>query len=95
MKMNRLLVAVAALSLSTAGLSQNMSSTDQRHKEMMPVHAKLIEAQKTQDMEIDRLLAELNRATGEKRIDAVIAVLNKLVEQRKAMNAEFAAHLDK
>jgi hypothetical protein len=30
----------------------------------------------------------MNAATGEKRIDAIMAVLNKLVEQRKEMHAE-------
>jgi hypothetical protein len=37
----------------------------------------------------------MNAATGEKRVDAIVAVLNKVVEQRKAMLAEMAAHLDK
>jgi hypothetical protein len=67
----------------------------QRHHEMMPVHAKIIEIQKAQDAEIDKLLADVNAATGEKGVDATVAVLNKLVEQRKAMQSEMAAHLDK
>ena len=67
----------------------------QKHREVMPIHAKIMEKQKAQDAEIDKLLAEMNSATGEKRIDAIVAVLNKLVEQRKAMNAEISAHLDK
>ena len=67
----------------------------QKHREIMPIHAKIMEKQKVQDAEIDKLLAEMNSATGEKRIDAIVAVLNKLVEQRKAMNAEISAHLDK
>ena len=67
----------------------------QKHREVMPIHAKIMEKQKAQDAEIDKLLAEMNSATGEKRIDAIVAVLNKLVEHRKAMNAEISAHLDK
>jgi hypothetical protein len=67
----------------------------QKHQQMMPVHAKIIEMQKAQDAEIDRLLSEMNNATGEKRLDTIVAVLNKFVEQRKAMNAEMATHLDK
>jgi hypothetical protein len=67
----------------------------QRHPEMMPVHAKIMEIQKAQDAEIDRLLAEVKAATGEKRIEAIVAVLNKLVEQRKGMDSEIAAHLDR
>src|SRR6516165_3122474 len=67
----------------------------QKHREVMPIHAKIMEKQKAQDAEIDKLLAEINSATGEKRVDAIVAVLNKLVEQRKTMNAEFAAHFDR
>ena len=67
----------------------------QKHHELMPIHAKIMEKQKAQDAELDKLLAEMNSATGEKRIDTIVAVLNKLVEQRKEMNAEISAHLDK
>ena len=67
----------------------------QKHREIMPVHAKMIEEQKMQDAEIDKLRAEMNAATGDKRVDAIVAVLNKLVEQRKTMNAMIASHLDK
>jgi len=65
------------------------------HSELMPIHAKLLQMQKTQDAEIEKLLAEMNAATGEKKIDAIAAVIGKLVEQRKAMNAEIASHLDR
>ncbi len=60
----------------------------------MPMHAKMMEEQKKQDAEIDKLLAEMNAATGEKRVNAIVAVINKLVEQRKAMHEKMAAHLD-
>ncbi len=66
-----------------------------KHHEIMPIHAKIMEMQKAQDAEIDRLFAEVNAATGEKRIDAIVPLLNKLVEQRKTMNAEIATHLDR
>jgi cell division protein FtsL len=66
----------------------------QKHREMMPMHAKMMEEQKVQDAEIEKLQAEMNAATGEKRVDAIMAVLNKLVEQRKAMHEKMAAQLD-
>jgi cell division protein FtsL len=66
----------------------------QKHREMMPMHAKMMEEQKVQDAEIEKLQAEMNAATGEKRVDAIVAVLNKLVEQRKAMHEKMAAQLD-
>ena len=37
-----------------------------KHHEIMPIHAKIMEMQKAQDAEIDRLFAEVNAATGEK-----------------------------
>ena len=88
-------VAVAIAMLGATVFAQQPSEMDRHHREMMPLHVKLLEQQKAQDSEIDRLLTEMNGATGEKRIDAIIAVVNKLVEQRKATNAEIAAHLDK
>lgn len=89
----------SALALfATALLAQDPGTTPdavQRHREMMPLHAKMMEEQKAQDAEIDRLVAEMKSASGEKRVDAIVAVVVKLVEQRKAMHAEMAAHLDK
>ena len=67
----------------------------QKHREMMPTHAKMIEEQKMEDTEIDKLRAEMNSAKGDKRVDAIVAVLNKLIEQRKTMNEMIAPHLDK
>jgi predicted XRE-type DNA-binding protein len=55
----------------------------------------MMEIQKAQDAEIDKLVAIMDAATGEQRVDAMVAVINKLVEQRKAMQAEMAAHLDR
>jgi cell division protein FtsL len=66
----------------------------QKHREMMPMHAKMMEEQKVQDAEIEKLQAEMNAATGEKRVDAIVAVINKLVEQRKAMHEKMAVQLD-
>ena len=80
--------------VASAQDSRRMQGMDQqKHREMMPVHAKLIEKQKAQDAEIEKLLAEMNSATGEKRIDAIVAVINKLIEQRKVMHAEMAASI--
>jgi len=61
---------------------------------MMPKHAKMIEEQNAQDAEIEKLQAEMNAATGEKRINAIVAVVNKLIEQRKTMHEKMAAQLD-
>src|SRR5258707_9290511 len=43
---------------------------------------------KDQDAELDKLVAEMNSASADKKIEAVVTVLNKLVQQRKAMNEQ-------
>ena len=55
----------------------------------------MMEIQKAQDAEIEKLVAIMDAATGEQRIDAIVGVINKLVEQRKTMHAEMASHLDR
>lgn len=67
----------------------------QKHRELMPIHARMQDEQKKQDAELEPLLAAMNAATGEKRVDALIAVINKLVEQRKAMQEKIVQHLDR
>ena len=43
---------------------------------------------KNQDAELDKLVAEMNSASADKKLDAVAAVVTKLVEQRKAMHEQ-------
>ncbi len=43
---------------------------------------------KDQDAELDKLVAEMNSASADKKIEAVVTVLNKLVQQRKAMHEQ-------
>ena len=43
---------------------------------------------KDQDAELDKLVAEMNSASADKKLDAVSAVVTKLVEQRKAMHEQ-------
>ena len=96
MKTKILLTTACAIGLiSSIAPAQSPSEMDRRHREMMPLHAKLMEKQKAQEAEIDKLLIEMNSAIGEKRIDAIIAVINKVVEQRREMQAEMASHFDR
>ena len=48
---------------------------------------------KTQDAELDQLVAEMNGAPADKKLDAVAAVVTKLVEQRKAMHEQMRTML--
>src|SRR6266568_8020598 len=98
-----LAIAIAAALFSGPVFAQDQHSNmggmqgmeNQEHRQMMPVHQKLQQLQKMQDAELDKLFAEMNVATGEKRVDAIVAVVNKLIEQRKAMHAEMATHMDR
>ena len=40
---------------------------------------------KEQEAELDKLVADMNSAPSDKKVDAIAAVVSKLVEQRKAM----------
>ena len=41
---------------------------------------------KEQEAELDKLVADMNSAPSDKKVDAIAAVITKLVEQRKAMH---------
>lgn len=43
---------------------------------------------KEQDAELDKLVAEMNSAPADKKLDAVAALLTKLVVQRKEMHEQ-------
>ena len=43
---------------------------------------------KEQDAELDKLVATMNSAPSDKKLDAIAAIVAKLVEQRKAMHEE-------
>ena len=61
------------------------------HAQMAEMHQKMDAEMKTQNAELDKLVAAMNSATGEKKVDAIAAVVSKLVEQRKAMQEKMAA----
>ena len=58
--------------------------------DMSEMHQKMEAEMKAQDAELDKLVSEMNTATGEKKADAMAAVLSKIVEQRKAMHGNMA-----
>ena len=41
---------------------------------------------KEQEAELDKLVADMNSAPSDKKVDAIAAVVTKLIEQRKAMH---------
>lgn len=61
------------------------------HAQMAEMHEKMDAEMKAQNAELDKLVAAMNSATGEKKVDAIAAVVSKLVEQRKAMHEKMGA----
>jgi hypothetical protein len=99
--MNRLILTLFTTStlFSGAASAQDpgfMHKLDaQKHRELMPVHTRMTEMQTKQDADLAPLLEAMHSATGEKRVDALVAVVNMLVEQRKAMHEQMAKYLDR
>ena len=62
---------------------------------MSEMHQKMEGEMKAQDAELDKLVSEMKTATGEKKADAMAAVLSKIVEQRKTTHGKMAGmHMD-
>jgi hypothetical protein len=72
------------------GKSETTESTQQQPSEPSDEMGKgqRMASLKDQDAELDKLAAEMNSASPEKKLDAVAAVVAKLVEQRKAMHEQ-------
>jgi uncharacterized coiled-coil protein SlyX len=54
---------------------------------MMMNHERMMQQVQAADARMDRLVGEMNRATGQKKVDAMAAVINELVAQRKQMRS--------
>ena len=73
--------------MNTMGMNQKQeqSSGLMGMKGMM---GRMMSNWKDQDAELDKLVAEMNSASADKKLEAVVTVLNKLVQQRKAMHEQ-------
>jgi len=88
--------AALPLATITAEDSSKTEATDQKQeqgsgmKEMKGMMGKcqMMSNWKDQDADVDKLVAEMNNAPADKKLDTVVAILNKLVEQRKAMHEQ-------
>ena len=91
MKTTHLLATLiaATLPLTAIPAEDTGETTDQKQEQSsdtMGMKGKMMSNWKDQDAEVDKLVAEMNAAPADKKLDAVAAVLTKLVEQRKAMH---------
>lgn len=97
MKMTYLIATLAAASLPLAALvAEDSGKTDTASQKQeqtcgmmgmkgMMGMGQMVTAWREQDAELDKLVTEMKSATPATKLDAVAAVLSKLVEQRKAM----------
>ena len=98
MKTTHLVATLIAAALPVAAIvaedSSKTDATDQKQEQnsdMMGMKGMMGKGQmmsswKEQDAELDKLVAEMNNAAPEKKLDAVAALVTRLVEQRKAMH---------
>ena len=97
-----LVAATLPLAAITAEDSSKTETTDQQQKQSsdmtdmkgmmgmkcMMGKGQMMSSSKEQDAELDQLVAEMNSAPADKKLDAVATLLNKLVQQRKAMHEQ-------
>jgi hypothetical protein len=84
------LVAIVA---EDAGKTETTDQKQEQSSKMMGMKSMMGKGQmmsnwKDQDAELDKLVAEMNSASADKKLDAIAAVVTKLVEQRKAMHEQ-------
>jgi hypothetical protein len=59
--------------------------------DMPGMHARMMADMKAADQRLDALVAKMNSASGQAKVDAVAAVVNELVTQRTAMQEMMAS----
>jgi hypothetical protein len=98
MKTTHLLAALVAATLPLTVLAEDTAKTEttdhnqEQSSETTGMKGmdmgQMMSNSKDQDAELDKLVAEMNSASADKKLDAIAAVLTKLVEQRKAMHEQ-------
>jgi uncharacterized coiled-coil protein SlyX len=100
-KMKSIVIAAIGMGLfSVPAFAQSQENQKKgewkgHHGWMAEMHQKMEAEMKTEDAELDKLVSEMNTATGEKKVDAIAAVVNKLVEQRKSMHEKMETMTEK
>ena len=94
MKTRHLVIPLVAAALPMAGLiaqDSGKKETTQQEEQNVSAAGKdqiMCKSRSQQDAELDQLVAEMNSASSNKKLDAVAAVVVKLVEQRKATHEQ-------
>lgn len=87
------LVLAMALAIGAPGMAQSkdhpmMDQSKMDHSKMKSDHMKeMMAAMKVQDAELTAMVARMNSATQESKVDLMAEIVTKMVEQRTALNA--------
>jgi acyl-CoA reductase-like NAD-dependent aldehyde dehydrogenase len=80
------LVLPSALALAVAALAiAQQPQQKQGQQQMQQQRRAFMEQMQERNRKLDDLVAKMNAAKGEKKVDAIAAVINEMMEQRKAM----------
>jgi hypothetical protein len=94
MKTRYLVIPLIAAALPMAALiaqDSGKKETTQKEEQNVSTPGKdqmMRKSWSQQDAELDQLVAEMNSASSDKKLDAIAAVVAKLVEQRKATHEQ-------
>ena len=90
------IIALVFASLPVLVLAQQAATTappagpeSKMDKDWQAKHDKMVAEMKAMDTRLDEKLAAMNAAKGDQKIEAMAAVINELVSQRKAMKEGF------
>jgi hypothetical protein len=96
MKTKYLVISLVAAALPLAGLiaedTGNQQAAQKQEQNSSTTGKDQMECKSwnQQDAELDQLVADMNSASADKKLDAIAAVVTKLVEQRKATHEQMA-----
>jgi hypothetical protein len=75
----------AAQAKPAAGIAKPAAGMEAKCQAMMTEHEKMMAQTTAADARLDGLVATMNAATGQPKVDATAAVVSEVVAQRKAM----------
>jgi hypothetical protein len=96
MKTKYLLILLIAAALPMAGLiaedtgNKQAAQTQEQNSRTTGKDQMMCESFSQQDTELEKLVADMNSAPADKKLDAIAAVVTKLIEQRKAIHEQMA-----
>lgn len=94
-----LLLAFSVLAASSASAQQRDQPRGDTASRAMPNphhgdRAMMMKMMEASDARLDQLVQAMNSATGQKKVDAMAAVINELIAQRKQMRGHMRQMMD-